>query len=969
MNKLEKLQSVLKLLQQDTVRPEDIRKFVERVTQVIAQHKNEFDKLSRDKLKILEDSIAFIEKNYKGAIDNANQALAEIRAIKVKNGKDGRDGIDGRDGTDGLDGSPDTPAQVRDKLETLKDDERLDKSAIKGLERIISQPDLDRAISILDQRTQYLINKVTPTTSSSSGTDVTLAGEDYLSITNQVITANPIDLDNLSATGTPSASTFLRGDNTWATPAGSGDVSKVGTPVDGQIGVWTGDGTIEGDAALTFDTTTDSLIIAASGNLLFGAVTVLDDAAGTMTLSNIDALDATTEATIEAAIDTLANLTSIQGRTITLADAGANAIFGWDDVAGAYENLTAVEALAATGVTASAAEVNILDGATLTTTELNYVDGVTSAIQTQLDTKQSSTLARISGSTYSSVQHLMNFSLGTGRSSGGAVTASATANAVDVAAGTGFIRATDSDVAELLFFNWSAETAVSVPSNTTRYIGIQYNAGAPNVVAKTTDSWDYDTEFPLAVAVNEGGTRYISNIPWQTADNWANMIERIDSMAPVIRDERSGGLIVSNSGTRNVAVTAGSLLSRMEEFSISAIDTATAGSFDTYHRAAVSGFTKTSTQTQWNNTQYDDGSGTLATLTALSYTSRWWYLMTDGSLAMMYGQSQDLDLADIINEAPPTNVPDRIGKMGILIGRFIIRASGTTPERTQTAFGTAFSSANVVDHGSLAGLADDDHTQYLLVDGTRVMTGTLAMGANSITMTGSLAVTGSRVTKGWFTDLESTNMPTVGGTSLSAVTETLTNKTLTDPKIDDIYDPVTGHRVLEFVGTQEGTGGVAYLSLIEDGFSNPPNINFFASGSASNIDLILTPKGTGIVKGELKRFMVRLLASDTATATGTTIGGDFRIANRAITVKAVGAYVDTAGTTNTTTIDINEAGTTILSTKITIDSAEKSSTTAATAAVISDTAIAADAIVTFDVDAISTTPASGLTVWVDYVYA
>ncbi len=38
-------------------------------------------------------------------------------------------------------------------------------------------------------------------------------------------------------------------------------------------------------------------------------------------------------------------------------------------------------------LTASAAELNILDGATLTTTELNYVDGVTSAIQTQLNGK------------------------------------------------------------------------------------------------------------------------------------------------------------------------------------------------------------------------------------------------------------------------------------------------------------------------------------------------------------------------------------------------------------------------------------------------------------------------------------------------------------------------------------------------------------------------------------------------------
>lgn len=38
-------------------------------------------------------------------------------------------------------------------------------------------------------------------------------------------------------------------------------------------------------------------------------------------------------------------------------------------------------------LTASAAELNILDGATLSTAELNYVDGVTSAIQTQLDAK------------------------------------------------------------------------------------------------------------------------------------------------------------------------------------------------------------------------------------------------------------------------------------------------------------------------------------------------------------------------------------------------------------------------------------------------------------------------------------------------------------------------------------------------------------------------------------------------------
>jgi hypothetical protein len=50
-------------------------------------------------------------------------------------------------------------------------------------------------------------------------------------------------------------------------------------------------------------------------------------------------------------------------------------------------NGTIFEAIGLNGVTADAAEINILDGAILSTTELNYVDGVTSGIQAQLDAK------------------------------------------------------------------------------------------------------------------------------------------------------------------------------------------------------------------------------------------------------------------------------------------------------------------------------------------------------------------------------------------------------------------------------------------------------------------------------------------------------------------------------------------------------------------------------------------------------
>jgi hypothetical protein len=50
-----------------------------------------------------------------------------------------------------------------------------------------------------------------------------------------------------------------------------------------------------------------------------------------------------------------------------------------------------------TGVTSTAAELNILDGAILSTTELNYVDGVTGAIQTQIDAKAPSASPTFTG--------------------------------------------------------------------------------------------------------------------------------------------------------------------------------------------------------------------------------------------------------------------------------------------------------------------------------------------------------------------------------------------------------------------------------------------------------------------------------------------------------------------------------------------------------------------------------------------
>ena len=100
----------------------------------------------------------------------------------------------------------------------------------------------------------------------------------------------------------------------------------------------------------------------------------------------------------------------------------------------------------------------------------------------------------------------------------------------------------------------------------------------------------------------------------------------------------------------------------------------------------------------------------------------------------------------------------------------------------------------------------------------------------------------------------------------------------------------------------------------------------------------------------------------TAHATGTAVV-TFAMPY-AFTLTGVKASVTVAPVGSTMLVDINEAGTTILSTKLMIDASEKISATAATAAVISDTALADNALITIDIDQIgSSTAGAGLKVY------
>ena len=138
-----------------------------------------------------------------------------------------------------------------------------------------------------------------------------------------------------------------------------------------------------------------------------GSITIAAAAAAPIAGDGIDVAGSTVSADLktngglvfestEIAVDLGAS--SITG-TLAIADGGTGATtasaalsaLGAQASDADLTTLSGMQSGAATALAAlTSAEVAILDGAIVSTTELNYVDGVTSAIQTQLDSKQGS---------------------------------------------------------------------------------------------------------------------------------------------------------------------------------------------------------------------------------------------------------------------------------------------------------------------------------------------------------------------------------------------------------------------------------------------------------------------------------------------------------------------------------------------------------------------------------------------------
>ena len=248
---------------------------------------------------------------------------------------------------------------------------------------------------------------------------------------------------------------------------------------------------------------------------------------------------------------------------------------------------------------------------------------------------------------------------------------------VTVDAGEVFIRTGATATSPLLYKAISALGSTNVPSGATRYVVVNYNAGSPIIQVSASNTSNGYTILYMGEVHNIGGTLMIHNDHRPVGDG----LNRLMDWATNIIGLRvaSGEVVTDPTPTsRKIAVTAGSIYDRyFRNITTAAFDSSGAGTMVPYYRDGASGFlTETATAT-WENTKYDNNSGTLAAMTAAYYANRWIIRGINGNVAYMYGQAEYLTQALAEAEGQPASRPEEYDEHGFFVAQITFQKSAT----------------------------------------------------------------------------------------------------------------------------------------------------------------------------------------------------------------------------------------------------------------------------------------------------
>lgn len=276
-------------------------------------------------------------------------------------------------------------------------------------------------------------------------------------------------------------------------------------------------------------------------------------------------------------------------------------------------------------------------------------------------------------------------------------------------------------------FDWN-DTPIVLPQNSNQYLFINNNGILSNSGLRPNSVYSIVLG---RVVTNSTDIVLIDASPLNanhTSNQYSNLFR--NGIGPIYS---TGSIVTENVTPYNIDVTGGDYYFSTNEYFPEGGSGLT---FTMYYRDGGTGWS-TSATTQVV-VGYDDNSGTISPLSISAFTKHTLYVVGDSvneQYFLVLGQDQYPTLIQAENALlplPPTYFSDSVTEIASIYvqqgGSNIYQIEDVRPIIGFKAGGVNASSV----HGNLLGLSADDHTQYLLVDGSRSMVGDINMGGNDI---------------------------------------------------------------------------------------------------------------------------------------------------------------------------------------------------------------------------------------------
>jgi len=391
---------------------------------------------------------------------------------------------------------------------------------------------------------------------------------------------------------------------------------------------------------------------------------------------------------------------------------------------------------------------------------------------------------------------------------------------IDVGAGSGLIRAANSDYGPLYSFDYAGTAGFALTDLQVNWLYIDYSLGSP-ALAKTADvsTLDLNTQIVIGRAFRSGATVSIYQVGQQLQNyRTASCYKDFE----VWGFQRASGLVLGETGVRNPTMTAGVLYCAHNRTTEGSIDCSGADTFDVWNSSASTAPDATG-QTQYDNTQYWNGAALAGLTGTVRYGTRFFYLDVFDNLHMQYGTSNTTSLAEAETESVPVP-PDYLRDFAIYLGRIVIQDGGAAAAVITSVFETAEFGSMVTSHDSLSNLdwTNSAHTGGGAVTEVAGFTagGVAALYQVANTTTNDAVVqadAGGKIADDWFqNDLGA--LEALAGTGIAARTgaSTWATRTLTAPAAGFTItdgDGVAGNPTFVLADDLAGLEGIATTGL------------------------------------------------------------------------------------------------------------------------------------------------------------